>query len=89
MPAPARSFMEGLAEIHEASAATEALAHVQQARAFANFLEGGEHHGGVTSEHHMDNREAADMVRLELDLVLRLMGGTPDEPYEPTDIDHE
>jgi hypothetical protein len=59
---------------HDASVRDEALVHLQQARGFANYLEGGKNHGGVTSEHHMDNREAADSVREELDKALQLLG---------------
>lgn len=74
--------------IHEASARDEALVHIQQARQFANFLEGGTHHDTLCSEHVMDNREAAVMVRAELDLVLHLLGSAPDEAYQAADSDH-
>lgn len=70
----AQAQQMGLDRIHEASARDEALVHIQQARGFANYLEGGKHHGGVTSEHHMDNLEAANCIREELDHVLQLLG---------------
>lgn len=71
--------------IHDASSRDQAVVHIQQARQFANYLEGGANHGTVCSEHVMDNREAADMVRAELDQVLQLLGAAPDEIFEPVE----
>ncbi|MGH8025466.1 MAG: hypothetical protein ACREO0_01955 [Pseudoxanthomonas sp.] len=78
-----------LDRIHETSARDEGLVHLRQARQFANYLEGGANHGTVCSEHVMDNREAADMVRAELDLVLHLLGCAPDESYKAQEDSHE
>lgn len=50
------------------------IVHLQQARAFANYLPGGKNHGTVVSEHVMDSAEAAAQVREELDAALALLG---------------
>lgn len=52
----------------------EALVHLQQARAFANYLAGGKNHDTVCADHVMTSEEAADLVRAELDEVLILAG---------------
>lgn len=70
-PMPSQELIEA---IHVASSRDQAVVHLQQAASFAQYLEGGEHHGGVTSEHHMDNAEAAENVRDQLRSALELLG---------------
>ncbi|MNN50941.1 hypothetical protein D3C81_1655510 [compost metagenome] len=48
--------------------------HLQQARAYARYLPGGEKHGTVVEDHVLSPEEAAAAVREELDAALKLLG---------------
>ncbi len=48
--------------------------HLQQARAYARYLPGGEKYGTVVEDHVLSPEEAAAAVREELDDALRLVG---------------
>lgn len=52
----------------------QVILHLQQARAYARYLEGGEKHGTVVEDHVLSPDEAAAAVREELDAALQLVG---------------
>ncbi|MDR1076368.1 MAG: hypothetical protein LBL59_08770 [Xanthomonadaceae bacterium] len=58
--------------------------HVQQARAYAEYLPGGDNCDTVVAEHVLTPEEAAAAVREELDAAMQLLGvgGQHEEPEE-------
>lgn len=48
--------------------------HVQQARAYARYIAGGEKHDTVVADHVLTPEEAAAALREELDAALQLLG---------------
>lgn len=52
----------------------QVILHLQQARAYARYLAGGEKHGTVVEDHVLSPDEAAAAVREELDAALQLVG---------------
>ncbi|OWQ68446.1 hypothetical protein [Stenotrophomonas maltophilia] len=48
--------------------------HLQQARAYARYLPGGENHGSLVEEHVLSPDQAAAAVVEELDAALELLG---------------
>lgn len=48
--------------------------HLQQARAYARYLPGGEYHGSLVEDHVLSPDQAAAAVVEELDAALELLG---------------